>query len=110
MARRANAPADKIERIEADGEWLTMLTNNVGMGRFAELSKGKSGAELNNNVLAFLIHGWSFADAEGAPLPITAENIRDNDDAPVLIEALKVMQALPFLARLSQPRNPESSS
>ena len=108
MARRHNAPTDRIERIEAEGEWVDLLTNNVSVGKFAELASGATGVELNYRLLAYLIRGWSFTDETGASLPINTENIRDNDDAPVILEVLRRLPTLPFLARLSLLTNRES--
>lgn len=104
MARRANA-VQKPNRIELDGEWIDIRQS----ARFDEVmdlrQKAADEAGAVFGVLALFIMAWSFVDESGEMLPATPENVRDNSDALVVMEALTALQSLPFFTRMSRLTN-----
>ena len=109
MARRITQSDKAAEpiRVEEDGEWIT-LRPALKVGEFYDAAQGEqTQTEITRRLLAVMITDWSFeyVAAEGQPsekLPITYQNIVDNEDALVMFAAAKAVNTSDFLARVSR--------
>lgn len=99
MARRANAKTPELRHVEFEGEWVK-LRNYLDYEAVLTLESAKAQGDMAL-ILSLLIASWSFEDEAGQMLPVSIENVKDNKDAPVLVNALVEMESLPFLGQMS---------
>lgn len=113
MARRVTSNiAVSTKRIEIGDEWLDHR-EVIPYGQFSKMQSEVSSAkddsdEANHRMLALFITDWSFKDERGETLPINYENVRDNQDAPILTELFLVVIGSDFLDRMSRLRKANS--